>query len=61
MAPDPETEELKVQQLQRELAERRLAGTAPEDEEAAQHERRAEKAEYLRAKLEERGRSEDEA
>jgi hypothetical protein len=60
MTPDPQTEELKVQQLQREATERRMAETSSEADEAAQHERRAAKAEYLRAKLEQREQSERE-
>ncbi len=58
--PDPETAELKIQQTDRERAERRRARDAPE-EEAAQHARRADKAAYLRSKLEDRERSEREA
>ncbi len=57
--PDPETVEMKIQQGERERAERRRADDAPEDE-AAQHSRRADKAAYLRSKLEERERSERE-
>jgi hypothetical protein len=60
MVPEPDTTRLKVQQRQREVAEQQLAGSAGEEEEAAPHERRAEKASYLRAKLEERERSERE-
>jgi hypothetical protein len=52
---------LKTQQRERERGERRLAERAPEPDEAALHARRAEKAEYLREKLEERDRSEREA
>lgn len=59
MPEDPETQELKIEQLKRELAERQAADTAPADEEA-QHERRADKARYLREKLEERAESERE-
>ena len=55
---DPKTEELKLTQLEREQAERRRAETAPDDDEAAQHERRADKARYLAEKLEERADSE---
>jgi hypothetical protein len=61
VAEDPSTEELKVQELERELAERRAAETAPAEEETAQHERRAEKAAYLREKLTKRAESEREA
>jgi hypothetical protein len=56
--PDPKTEELKLTQLERERAERKRAETAPDEDEAAQHERRAEKARYLAEKLEERAESE---
>jgi hypothetical protein len=50
---DRDAEELRAKQLARERAERRFAATAPGEEESAQHERRAEKARYLREKLEE--------
>jgi hypothetical protein len=59
MAEDPETQELQIDQLKRELAERRAAELAPPEEEA-QHDRRADKARYLREKLEERAESERE-
>jgi hypothetical protein len=52
------TEELKVIQTEREVEERERAQSARDDDEAAQHERRADKARYLREKLEERERSE---
>jgi hypothetical protein len=58
---DPTTEELRVQQAQREEAEREDAEQAPSDEDTAQHDRRADKAEYLKRKLEERSESEREA
>ena len=58
MPEDPITEELKLSQLQREQAERRRARDVPDEDEAAQHERRAEKAKYLADKLEERAESE---
>jgi hypothetical protein len=61
MADEPSTEELRVEQLKREVAERQAADSAPADEEEAQHERRAEKAAYLREKLAEREESEREA
>jgi hypothetical protein len=41
--------------------ERELACAATDEEEESQHERRADKAEYLRQKLEERAESEREA
>lgn len=55
---DPITEELKLSQREREQAERRRARDVPEEDEAVQHERRAEKAKYLADKLEERAESE---
>ena len=55
---DPKTEELKLSQLEREQAERNRAESAPDEDEAVQHERRAEKARYLAEKLEERAESE---
>lgn len=58
---DPTTEELRIEQVKRELEERELArgGATPED--TKQHERRANKAEYLRAKLEQRAQAERDA
>jgi hypothetical protein len=58
VSEDPITQELKVTQLEREQAERKRARTAPDEDEAAQHERRADKARYLAEKLEERAESE---
>ena len=58
MADEPITEELKLTQNERERAERRRARTVPDDDEAAQHERRADKARYLAEKLEQRAESE---
>jgi hypothetical protein len=55
---DPKTEELKLTQLKREKAERGHAESAPDEDEAAQHERRADKARYLAEKLEQRAESE---
>lgn len=57
---DPETEELQLEQLQRERAEREQAKDADLPREERTHERRAERAAYLRDKLDERARSEDE-
>ena len=61
MDEDPTTEELRVEQLQRERLEREAAaeGVTPDDTE--QHDRRADKASYLREKLEERARAERES
>ena len=58
MGSDEETEELREAQRKRELTEQELAGSAADEEEFAQHQRRAEKAKYLRRKLEERSESE---
>jgi hypothetical protein len=58
--PDPETEELQVEQVQRELAERKQEAESTEPAEERTHERRAERAAYLRKKLDERAKSEDE-
>jgi len=58
MEQEQTTEELKALALEREAAEQDLAESARDEEEAAQHQRRAEKTHYLRQKLEERERSE---
>jgi hypothetical protein len=60
VSEEPNTEELKLAQLEREHAERRRAQAVPDEDEAAQHARRAEKARYLAEKLEERAESERE-
>ena len=57
---DPSTEELRIGQAAREEREREAAERAEVDQEAAQHDRRAEKSAYLRSKLEERERAERE-
>lgn len=59
--PDPTTEELRLEQLQREASERDRAAESDLEDETEQHERRADKAEYLREKLEERAAAEREA
>ena len=58
MSEDPTTEELKLDQLRKEQAEREHAERADEPEDTDQHEARAAKAGYLRAKLEERAEAE---
>lgn len=55
---DPTTEELRRLQRDREQTEAELARDAPDEEETAQHERRADKARYLREKLGERAEAE---
>jgi hypothetical protein len=58
--PDPKTEELQIEQRERERSEREWADHASEQAEECAHERRAERAAYLREKLDERAKSEDE-
>jgi hypothetical protein len=58
---DPTTQELRVRQMKREEEARVDAERRPEDEDTAQFDRRADKAAYLRQKLEERERAEREA
>ena len=58
---DPKTDELHIEQLDRESVERERAKTATEEAERHAHERRAERAGYLREKLGARAASEEEA
>ena len=58
--PDPKTEELQVEQVQRLLAEREQAKDSSEPAEEHTHERRADRAAYLKKKLDERAKSEEE-
>ena len=58
MPEEHTTEELTVIQAQREAEERRRPKSAVDEDEVEQHERRADKARYLREKLEERAESE---
>ena len=58
--PDPKTEELQLDQLRRERGEREQAEDSTDSHEAVTHERRADRAAYLKEKLDERARSEDE-
>ncbi len=57
---DPQTEELQVEQVQREVAERRRAEEAGEPAETRTHERRADRHAYLKEKLREAAESEEE-
>ena len=57
---EPTTEELRVAQFQEEQGERERARRSEEGEETKRHARRADKAAYLREKLEERAESERE-
>lgn len=61
MDEDIETRALRRQQADKAESEREEAKDAPTDEETAAHERRADKAEYLKEKLEERARAERQA
>jgi hypothetical protein len=56
---DPKTDELRVEQIKREREEHARARAADEPDQEHQHERRAERAEYLREKLDERAKSEE--
>jgi hypothetical protein len=55
---DPTTQELRLEQLQREAEEREAADTGITPDDTEQHERRADKAEYLKERLEQRAESE---
>jgi hypothetical protein len=59
--PDPKTEELQVAEIAREREERDQAQDAEQPHEERAHQRRAEKHAYLKDKLAERARAEDEA
>ena len=61
MDDEPTTEELRVAQLKREGVERERAARGTSEDDTEQHERRADKAAYLRQKLEEREAAEREA
>ena len=58
---DPTTEELRLSQLKQERALREEAERLPDDDTSEQVVARADKAEYLRKKLEERAAAEREA
>ena len=55
---EPTTGELRAVQVARESKARNAAERADSDEETAQHDRRADKSEYLKQKLEEREEAE---
>jgi hypothetical protein len=59
--PDPTTEGMRIEQLERERAEHARAQSSPDEPETEQHERRAERAGYLKEKLAERAEAEDAA
>lgn len=58
---EPTTETLRIEQLQRELAERQRSREAPTEQEERAAERRADKAAYLREKLDEQAAHPDES
>jgi hypothetical protein len=58
--PGPSTEELRTLQAEREEAEREMAEQARDPREERTHERRADRAAYLREKLDEQAESERE-
>jgi hypothetical protein len=61
VSEDPTTQELRVRQARREQEERRQAEDDPTEDGTEKHARRADKADYLKKKLEERARAEREA
>lgn len=56
--PAPKTEELRIREAGHELEERELEQESDTSSEADSHRRRADKAQYLREKLEQREESE---
>lgn len=58
--PDPITEEMRLEQIEKAREEHRRAREATEEADAESHGRRAERADYLREKLAERAKAEDE-
>lgn len=58
--PDPETQEMQILQARREEQERSRVEDATDENEAVVHDRRAERAAYLKDKLTERAQAEDE-
>ncbi len=57
--PEPTTQELRLDQIQREREEHARAREAAQAEEEHEHARRAERASYLKQKLDERAESEE--
>ena len=55
--PDPKTEELRLEQIQREREEHARARASDQAPEERAHERRAERAGYLKEKLDEQAAS----
>ena len=59
--PDPKTEELRLEQVEKEREEESRATESDAEPETETHERRADRAAYLREKLEDRAEAEDAA
>jgi hypothetical protein len=59
--PDPTTEGMRLDQIQKAREERKRAEEANEPSAEKAHDRRATRADYLRDKLAERAEAEDEA
>jgi hypothetical protein len=59
--PDPTTEGMRLDQIERAAREKQRADEADEKAAEKSHARRADKADYLREKLAERAKAEDEA
>ena len=59
--PDPKTDEMRLDQLEKAREERKRAEEANEPSAEKAHERRADRAAYLREKLAERAEAEDQA
>ena len=59
--PDPTTEGMRLEQIEKARQEKRRAEEANEPSEEMAHARRADRADYLREKLAERAAAEDEA
>ena len=59
--PDPTTEGMRLDQIERARREKQRAEEADEAAAEKSHERRADKADYLREKLAQRAKAEDEA
>jgi hypothetical protein len=59
--PDPKTDEMRLDQIEKARQERKRAEEANEPSAEKAHERRADRAAYLREKLAERAEAEDEA
>ena len=58
--PDPTTEGMRLDQIERARREKQRADAAEEAAAEKSHARRADKADYLREKLAERAKAEDE-